>query len=99
VPYATHRVPEYWNHPDAFDPDHFLPEQEKARPKGAYLPFSLGQRMCIGAGFAMLELQLLLPMIVGRFRLRTVASAPVQPEPVFTLRPRGGLLLDLERLG
>lgn len=43
-----HRDPDIWSHPEEFYPDHFLPEEVAARPKGAYLPFSWGPRSCPG---------------------------------------------------
>lgn len=43
-----HRDPDIWTHPDEFYPDHFLPEEAAARPKGSYFPFSWGPRSCPG---------------------------------------------------
>jgi cytochrome P450 len=39
VPYVLHRLPAFWDHPDMFDPDRFLPERSADRPKFVYLPF------------------------------------------------------------
>ncbi|KAL1132771.1 hypothetical protein AAG570_010723, partial [Ranatra chinensis] len=46
--YTLHRDPKYWEHPDEFYPEHFLPENVASRPKYAYLPFSAGPRNCPG---------------------------------------------------
>ena len=67
---SLHRDPSVWG-PDAdrFDPDHFLPEREAARPVNAYKPFGNGQRACIGSQFAMQEAALVIGMILQRFDL------------------------------
>jgi cytochrome P450 len=94
-PYVTHRNPAFWEHPEAFDPERFTPERSAARPEYAYYPFGGGPRGCIGRQFAMMEAQLVLAMVVQRFRLERVSSHPVVPDPVLTLRPRHGVLMSL----
>jgi cytochrome P450 len=96
-PYLLHRHPAYWENPEGFDPDRFLPEQVEKRPKFAYLPFGGGPRQCIGMGFAMMEAQMLLARIVQRFRLELIPGERVEPDPVVTLRPLGGLRMRLRR--
>src|ERR1019366_5509141 len=54
-PYAMHRSRRLWDDPLRFDPDRFLPERSAGRPRFAYFPFGGGQRQCIGAGLAMVE--------------------------------------------
>lgn len=46
--FSMQRDPEYWEKPNSFYPEHFLPEAEAKRPNYAYIPFSVGQRGCIG---------------------------------------------------
>ena len=53
--YLTHRHPEFWKNPEAFDPDRFAPEQSKGRHHWSYLPFSMGPRICIGNVFSLTE--------------------------------------------
>ena len=51
-----HRDPEVWgDNPEAFDPDHFSPENRTKIPPNAYKPFGTGQRACIGRQFALQE--------------------------------------------
>jgi cytochrome P450 len=46
--------------------------------------------VCIGQHFALMEAQLVLATMVQQARIRPLASY-VAPEPLVTLRPRGGL--------
>ncbi len=94
--YITHRHPEFWDDPERFDPDRFLPERVAARPRFAYFPFLGGPHHCIGSEFAMMEAMLIVAMTLQRFRLRLMPGAVVEPESKLTLRPRGGLPMVLE---
>jgi cytochrome P450 len=96
-PWVTHRHPGVWDNPEGFDPERFLPERAEGRPKSAYMPFGGGPRMCIGMGFALTELQMVLSRIVQRYRLELASTHPVVLEPVVTLRPKGGLPMRLRK--
>lgn len=93
---AVHRNPDWYERPNEFYPGHFTPEAEKERPRLAYMPFGAGPRMCIGNHFALMEMQLLLAMLVRRFRFEMLLSHPVKPEPLITLKPRHGLKMVLQ---
>lgn len=62
-PYSIHRDPSLWSHPDEFQPDRFLKRDPDRHPL-AYMPFLLGQRMCIGANFSILEQRVFLSALV-----------------------------------
>ncbi|MFB7589976.1 cytochrome P450 [Streptomyces sp. NPDC056169] len=87
-PYLTHRDPEVWPDPEAFVPERF-PVRTPLRP-GAYLPFGIGPRACLGTRFAMREMETLLGALLSRFTVETTEPAG---EPVFgiNLRPAGPL--------
>jgi cytochrome P450 len=91
VPYVTHRDPRFWEHPEGFDPDHFARDRVKERPKYAHFPFGGGQRLCIGTGFAMMEMQIIVAMLLGTFSLHLAPGARLEPQPLFTLQPSGAL--------
>ncbi|MDM4767029.1 cytochrome P450 [Pelomonas sp. SE-A7] len=98
TPWLLHRDPRSWPEgPDEFRPERFLPGAPHEIPRGAYLPFGQGPRVCLGQHFAMLEMQILAAQLLQRWRLRLVDG---EPEPVprlaVTLRPAGGLRLRLE---
>jgi cytochrome P450 len=90
--YVTHRHPHFWPNPEGFDPDRFLPERVAERPRFAYFPFSGGPRTCIGNHFAIMEAMLAVAMTMQRFRIELLPGHPVIPDPIFTLRPKHGVL-------
>lgn len=94
-PYVTQRSPRFWDQPDAFKPDRFLPAEVAQRPRFAYFPFGGGPRQCIGAGMAMIEAPLILASIVQRFDFELTSRDEVKPDPRLSLRPRGTVWLRL----
>lgn len=70
APYYTHRHSDFWENPLQFYPDRWTPEEEKKRDSYAYHPFAVGQRICIGNNFSLLESHLLLALLARRFTPR-----------------------------
>ena len=95
--YLAHRHPDFWRDPESFDPDRFSPERTEQRPRHYLAPFGVGQRMCIGKHFAMLEMKLILSMVVRRYRLELVEGHPVEPFPRATLRSRDGIWMSVHQ--
>lgn len=96
-PYLTHRHPDHWERPEAFEPERFEPEQAAKRHHYAYFPFGGGPRTCIGNNFALQEAHLAVAMIAQRYRLRLCADHDIQPKMMGTLRPAAPVLMQLER--
>ena len=90
-PFLTHRHPEVWPNPEAFEPHRFAPDEVKKRPKFSYYPFGGGPRLCIGQSFALMEGQIALSVIAARFRLELAPHEKLEMYPSLALRPRGGL--------
>lgn len=76
-------------------PERWLGDLEKRIPRLAYLPFGAGPRICIGNAFAMMEARLILATVAQRFRFVLRAGQRVEPDPMVTLRPRGGLTMQV----
>jgi cytochrome P450 len=87
VPWLIHRHKRIWDKPDHFIPERFLPGNAANRPKGAYVPFSIGPRICAGAAFGLTEAILCLATLAQRFRLRLQPGSVVAPVCRLTLRP------------
>ncbi len=95
--YFTLRHPEFWENPEQFDPDRFLPEKVTQRPKFAYLPFGAGSHTCIGKNFALMESTLILSAIAQRFAIELVPNQPIEIDPRFTLRPKHGIKVTVRK--
>ncbi len=95
--HLLHHDPRLWPEPERFDPTRFLPEHVHDHPRGAYMPFGAGRRVCIGAGFAIMEATLITAMIAQQFAFDLVPGTHVMPETTITLRPRHGLPMQLHR--
>jgi cytochrome P450 len=96
--WCLHRHEKLWEEPNAFDPNRFAPEKVKARHRCAYLPFGAGPRICIGMGFATLEMMAILATLIRDFRFKTVPGHRIELDMSFTTRPKGGLPLLIEAL-
>ncbi len=96
-PYALHRLPQLWSDPDAFRPERFEAGKEEQKNKFAYLPFSAGPRICLGASFAMIESQIIVGTLLSRFRVRLVDPSPIIATPRVTLRTSRPVILRPER--
>ncbi|MDZ4362553.1 cytochrome P450 [Brevundimonas sp.] len=94
-PWVLHRHELLWDAPDAFRPERFLPENRKAVDRFAYIPFSAGPRVCIGAAFAMQEAMIALATILKSASVEAIS--PIEPRPVhqITLRSRVPIRLRL----
>ena len=91
--WSAHRNPEYFPEPDRFNPERWLNGLAETLPMGAYFPFSLGARMCLGKAFGMTELTLLLATIAQRFQFQSLPGQQVDLYPTLTLRPKDGMKL------
>jgi len=91
---SIHRRPDLWPDPEAYRPERMTEEQKKARPRHAYMPFGAGPRICIGNHFALMEAHLIVATIARRWRFRLAQHPDIVPEPLVTLRPRGGVHVE-----
>jgi len=89
--YALHRHPEFWPDPERFDPERFNPNRTEPRHSYCYIPFAAGPRTCIGAGMAMLEIQLVIANLLPRFRMDVAPGARIEPAAKVTLTPKFGM--------
>jgi cytochrome P450 len=93
-PWHLHRHERLWDRPDVFDPDRWQTNDTKKCAREAYMPFSSGQRVCTGAGFAMIEGVLMIAMLVRAFKMQPSGKAPI-PVAHLTVRAEDGIHIRL----
>lgn len=96
IPYAVHRHPDFWEHPDVFDPDRFAPEQEKSFPRNAYMPFGAGPHICVAMHFGMMMVQLVLATLAQHYRLSLMPEPSVELQFKISLRSRNGIPMTIQ---
>ncbi|MFB7507504.1 cytochrome P450 [Streptomyces broussonetiae] len=84
---TMHRDPAYFPDPLRFDPDRWLERSQQELPQGAYIPFAMGNRKCIGDFFAMTEMLVVITSIVSRWQLRPIEGHRVRPLVQAQIRP------------
>ncbi len=96
TPWLLHRDARWWpDEPLAFKPKRFLGDAAHAIPRGAYIPFGLGPRVCLGQHFAVLEMTLIAALLLQRFELAPAGTEAPKPRMAVTLRPEKGVSLTL----
>ncbi|XP_076652132.1 cytochrome P450 9e2-like [Halictus rubicundus] len=68
--HAIHTDPKHFDNPEQFDPERFLQDGKKLMGSGAYIPFGMGPRMCIGNRFALTEMKVIIFHILARCDLK-----------------------------
>jgi cytochrome P450 len=86
--YGLHHRQDFFPDPERFDPDRFEGDKEKAMPRGAFIPFADGPRVCIGGHFAVMEGHVVLAHLAQSLRIQPLTAPPIPPIARVTLRPR-----------
>jgi cytochrome P450 len=94
-PWLLHRRADVFADPGRFDPGRFVGDGARSLPRGAYLPFGAGPRLCIGRDFALVESVLVLACLLRDRAVLPVPGHAPRVDASVTLRPRGGLPLRL----
>jgi cytochrome P450 len=97
APWTLHRDARWHPEPLAFQPDRWTPAYAAALPVGAYLPFGLGPRKCIGTRFAMVEAVILLAGIARAVDWSSVDDALPPLQPAITCRPTRPVRIAVQR--
>jgi len=72
--YAMGRSARLFPEPMEFKPERFTPDEEAARHPRTWAPFGAGPRMCLGAKFAMLSLQMMLGTLLQHNDFKNLKS-------------------------
>ncbi|XP_064626655.1 uncharacterized protein LOC135487150 [Lineus longissimus] len=91
---AMMRLPEYWDDPETFKPERFI-NNDNINPY-SWVPFVLGNRMCIGYRFALLEMKVMIALLMKRFKFSWVPGFTYRTKLAITMRPDPPLELFVE---
>lgn len=93
--YLMHHDARWFPEPQAFRPARFA-DGAPTIPRGAFMPFGTGPRVCLGQHLALAEMTLLAAMFLQRYAVE-VPAGMAPPRPVFniSLRPATPLVLQL----
>lgn len=69
--YSIHHDPKYYPDPEIFNPDRFTEEAIRQRPHYTYMPFGLGNRMCLGMRYANLQVKTGLVHVMRHYTVQT----------------------------
>nr|AIL94155.1 cytochrome P450 CYP3027C1 [Tigriopus japonicus] len=97
--YTSHHNPEFFPDPETFNPDRFMPENEKNIQNLTFRPFGGGPRLCIGQRFALIEMKIALAKLLSKYRVTPSNNTKLEFEKGNTfMLSYPELLLNLEKL-
>lgn len=99
VPFFTQRSSDFWDEPLRFWPERFLPPERETLVSGAFFPFGLGPRMCIGKVFAQVEAKLILSHLVSHYHWKSEQDKEQTVEAGITLKPTNNTKIKMCRHG
>jgi cytochrome P450 len=95
--WVVHRSPRWYDDPETFDPDRWLPERRNKRPRFSYFPFGGGPRHCIGKQFSMLEAKLIVGSVAQEFELDYLRDEPFSLRGSLTMHPQEPMGMRLQK--
>ncbi|WP_256368676.1 MULTISPECIES: cytochrome P450 [unclassified Ruegeria] len=93
--YSLHRNERLWDAPAEYRPERF---NDANLPRGQYIPFGDGPRICIGAQYAETEIMVLMASLLRRINFSLSDFEIPEPVLTFTMRTSGPLVLNAERV-
>jgi cytochrome P450 len=93
-----HRHPNYWDEPNAFIPERFLPENEAKIDEGLYFPFSQGARKCSGYRLAEMEAKVIFTKLLPLFKVKAVNILGNDFDPSISLKIKQPLKVQISRI-
>jgi cytochrome P450 len=97
--YMLHRNSDAFPDPEQFNPDRFTPECERCLPRGAYIPFSAGPRICMGNHLVLMEGPLLLATLAQRVTFELLPGQIIEPsiKKSIALRPNRDVMVKVRK--
>jgi cytochrome P450 len=95
--WASHHLAEVFEEPEQFRPERFAPDRKAQLPKGAYVPFGAGSRICIGMRFGQLEVKAIASELLRRYDFALAPGYTLRTRQMPTIGPRHGMPLVVHR--
>ena len=89
--YSIHRNRQLWDEPDEYRPGRFL---NASYPRGQFIPFGDGPRVCIGAQYAETEIMVLIASVLRDIEFSLTDQPMPRPVLTFTMRPEGPMIVN-----
>nr|XP_015839583.1 PREDICTED: probable cytochrome P450 6a13 isoform X2 [Tribolium castaneum] len=99
--YGLHHDPDYYESPDLFKPERFLPENKDKTVKCTFMPFGEGPRSCLGQRFGLLQVKVGVAHIIRHFELSVNGKTqrPIKYEPTNPVTaPVGGFWVNFRKI-
>ncbi len=85
--WQLHRHETLWENPERFDPERFMGKARENIDRFQYLPFGVGERVCIGQRFALQEAVILIALLIRSYRFDYAGKAAPWPIMRITVKP------------
>lgn len=95
---TMHRHPGWWDRPNAFLPERFLPENEAKIDAGIYFPFSQGPRKCTGFKLVEIEVKTIFTKLLSQFTVTILNKVGNGFDPGISLKPKQLLQVEIRRV-
>jgi cytochrome P450 len=97
--WVSHHLAHVFPQPEEFRPERFTPAAKAALPKGAYVPFGAGSRICIGMRFGQLEEKSIASALLQRFEFELEPGYRLRIRQMPTIGPKDGVPLIVHARG
>ena len=94
-PYYIHRHRDYWSQPTDFYPYRFNAANMKNINRYTYIPFSMGQRRCIGEIFGIIEMKIHIAYVCRHLKLKYIDEKPIRLEALINLRTEDDFFMQV----
>jgi cytochrome P450 len=94
-PWVSHRLADVFDDPHTFRPDRMVHDEQAKLPRGAYVPFGGGRRVCVGKRFGYLEAKVVAGRVLQRFVPEVEPDTRLRLKWSATLLPEGGVPLRM----
>jgi cytochrome P450 len=94
APWLIHRARDLWDDPNHFKPERFM-SGARINPF-AFIPFTVGPRVCPGMNFGLSEAVLCLAILLQKFKVKVRPGYRAEPVCRLTLRAAAGMPVTVE---